>query len=659
MKPTANLLAVDTGGTFTDFYWISPKGIRVHKVPSTPTDPSLAIARGLEELGLIRLPLQLVHGSTVATNALLEKKGAKVLFLTTEGFEDVLEIGRQNREALYDLKVSRPEPLVPRRLRLGVSERLGPGGKVLRPLGPASIKKISAWVKKTKPASIAIGFLFSYARSIHEEKLARALGKFGIPLSLSSKICPEYREYERFSTTCVNAYVGPIMGRYLKNLQQRLRRPIQVMQSNGGHLSVPHASQEAVRTLLSGPAGGALGALQAARQAGFPKILCFDMGGTSTDLSLMDGKLELTSEAQVAGFPVKTPMIRIHTIGAGGGSIAWIDEGGALRMGPQSAGAQPGPICYGRGGKDITLTDAHVFLGRIAAQSFLGGRMRLYPERIASMMLKFSRRLGLKPKAAAEGMIRVANAAMERALRVLTVERGIDPRAFALLPFGGAGGLHACELAELLGMSRILVPRNPGILSAMGMAYSDWVRDYVQTVLLEAASGAFRTIHENLAAIKRRARKEAKSQGFAPSQIRFRAELDLRYRGQSYELRVPFNSAYARNFSSLHRQTYGFLHRATAVEIVNLRLQARVPSGYRLNSGLAEVSSGEIFPLEQKVYWTGGEIPVQVLPRAAILPGSKIVGPAIVPEFSATTFIASGWKAVADAWGNLILERRR
>jgi len=346
MKPTANLLAVDTGGTFTDFYWISPKGIRVHKVPSTPTDPSLAIARGLEELGLIRLPLQLVHGSTVATNALLEKKGAKVLFLTTEGFEDVLEIGRQNREALYDLKVSRPEPLVPRRLRLGVSERLGPGGKVLRPLGPASIKKISAWVKKTKPASIAIGFLFSYARSIHEEKLARALGKFGIPLSLSSKICPEYREYERFSTTCINAYVGPIMGRYLKNLQQRLRRPIQVMQSNGGHLSVPHASQEAVRTLLSGPAGGALGALQAARQAGFPKILCFDMGGTSTDLSLMDGKLELTSEAQVAGFPVKTPMIRIDTIGAGGGSIAWIDEGGALRMGPQSAGAEPGPICY-------------------------------------------------------------------------------------------------------------------------------------------------------------------------------------------------------------------------------------------------------------------------------------------------------------------------
>ncbi|HKY63134.1 MAG TPA: hydantoinase/oxoprolinase family protein, partial [bacterium] len=362
--PGPSIVAVDTGGTFTDFFALSGGGFRSHKRPSTPADPSRAILQGLAEMK-ISGPCLLIHGSTVATNALLERRGARVALLTTAGFEDVLEIGRQNRPRLYELEPWRPAALVPRRLRFGVAERLGPGGAVLRKLEKAELKRLLRELKKHRFEALAIGLLHAYADPAHERRLARALQSLKAPISLSSEICPEFREYERISTTCVNAYVAPKMSRYLTRLQAKLRHPVRVMQSNGGSLSPKEASNQALWTLLSGPAGGALGALEILKRAGFDKALTLDIGGTSTDMSLIDGGLEWTSETVLGGCPIKTPMIRIDTIGAGGGSIARVDLGGVLKVGPESAGADPGPICYGRGGTQLTVTDAQVWLGRI------------------------------------------------------------------------------------------------------------------------------------------------------------------------------------------------------------------------------------------------------------------------------------------------------
>ncbi|MCE9625262.1 MAG: hydantoinase/oxoprolinase family protein, partial [Deltaproteobacteria bacterium] len=397
-QPPITTIAVDTGGTFTDFYVLTAEGLRTHKVLSTPQDPSLAIARGLKELKL-RGKCRIIHGSTVATNALLERKGARVALVTTSGFEDVLEIGRQNRPNLYALHPEKKPPLVARHLRLGLEERMGPGGKILQPLSKTSLLATIRRLRGLRCDAIAVCFLHSYANPSHERAVALALKRLGKPLSVSSVICPEFREYERCSTTCVNAYVAPVMTRYLRRLKKRVKHPIRVLQSNGGSLSISEASREAVRTLLSGPAGGALGALKVAERAGFERLITLDIGGTSTDLSLMDGSLEFSGEAELGDCTIKTPMIRIDTLGAGGGSLAWIDAGGALRVGPESAGADPGPLCYGRGGK-LSVTDAHVALGRIPPEHFLGGRMRIFPTKILGPLDKLASRLKLTREAA-------------------------------------------------------------------------------------------------------------------------------------------------------------------------------------------------------------------------------------------------------------------
>ncbi|MEE9275390.1 MAG: hydantoinase/oxoprolinase family protein, partial [bacterium] len=455
-RPAAPVrVGVDTGGTFTDFILVERGRVRVHKVLSTPDNPARAILRGLADLfgenGERGAPaLDLTHGSTVATNALLTRRGAKTALVTTAGFEDVIEIGRQNRKELYDLAYRRPPALVPRRLRFGVRERLDERGEVIEPLDEEDLASLAERLRAAGAESVAICFLHSYANPAHEKRVERALRGAGFFVSASSRVLPEYREYERMSTTCVNAYVGPLMIRYLGDLERKLGAGVlRVMQSIGGTISGGMASREAVRTILSGPAGGVVGAFEVSRRAGFDRVITLDMGGTSTDVSLLQGEIGFTSETEVAGCPIRVPVIDIHTVGAGGGSIARRDPGGALEVGPESAGADPGPMCYGKG-REVTVTDANLYLGRLDPARFLGGRMRLHPEAVESGIAKLAASLGLEPVQAAEGVLRVADQHMARAIRLITLERGHDPREFALASFGGAGAMHACSLARIL-----------------------------------------------------------------------------------------------------------------------------------------------------------------------------------------------------------------
>ncbi|HEY5870778.1 MAG TPA: hydantoinase/oxoprolinase family protein, partial [Candidatus Tectomicrobia bacterium] len=476
-------IGVDTGGTFSDFMLMDGDTLVIHKVLSTPDNPARAVLQGLRHLQPDLSGVDVVHGSTVATNALLERKGARTALITTRGFEDVLEIGRQTRPHLYDPFVRKQPPLVPARLRFGVAERLAYNGAILTALTAHEIDTVLARVRRSGAASLAICLLHAYANPVHEEALLRAAAQLGIPVSASHQILPEFREYERCSTTVVNAYLRPIMQRYLQTLATELHGArLSVMRSNGGVMSAARAHQEAVHTVLSGPAGGVVGAFQVAREAGYPRAITFDMGGTSTDVALCDAQLRTTSETIVAGCPVKVPVLDIHTVGAGGGSLAYLDPGGALRVGPQSAGADPGPVCYGKG-TGVTVTDANLYLGRLHARWFLGGQMQLDVARAREAVEQFAGQLRMTPEAACEGIVEVVNANMEGAIRVISVERGHDPREFVLVSFGGAGGMHAADLARRLSMPTVLVPANPGILSAFGMLITDYVQEYAQTVL--------------------------------------------------------------------------------------------------------------------------------------------------------------------------------
>ena len=507
---------VDTGGTFTDFVFESEGELRIFKLASTPDDPSRAITEGLrriaEETGLHLSALDVVHGTTVGTNALLQRRGARTALVTTSGFEDVIEIGRQARPELYNLNAVKPSPLVSSELRFGVRERVVASGEVIEPLEENEVAVLLEKLRRANCESIAISLLFSFAHPKHERLIAKALAALGVPLSVSHQVLPEYREYERTSTVTVNAYLQPLMGRYLGRLsvsaagetkqtsatnrrtKSKDQRPgLRVMQSSGGSISAAAAANEPVRTILSGPAGGIVGALRAGRTAGFENIITFDMGGTSTDVALCDRDgMRLTNEATVAGVPVAVPMMDIHTVGAGGGSIARVDEGGSLRVGPESAGADPGPACYGRTLLP-TVTDAHVVLGHFPGAALLGGEFKLDEARarealnkLTSEMSKAARRK-VNINDAAHGVLDVVTTNMERALRHISVERGNDPREFALVPFGGAGGLHAVALARTLRIPRILVPASPGALSAVGVLAADVVKDQSRTVMLDAA----------------------------------------------------------------------------------------------------------------------------------------------------------------------------
>jgi N-methylhydantoinase A/oxoprolinase/acetone carboxylase beta subunit len=643
-------MGVDTGGTFTDFVVICDDGaVETFKLRSNPRNPAGVILAGIERVATSKRAT-VVHGSTVATNALLERKGARTAFVTTAGFADIFHIGRQNRRELYNLTPTPRVSLVSPNLCFGVEERMLFDGSEERPVRPRQVAQLRKALEKAKVQSIAICLLHSYQNPRHEEQVAEILRGAGY-LSVSSEISPEFREYERSSTTVLNAYVGPLMERYLMNLSAGMgRHELSILQSNGGTIRPDEAQKMPVRTLLSGPAGGAIGAAHVAGQAGFERVLGFDMGGTSTDVCLIEGSPRETTEAFVDGFPVQVPMLDIHTVGAGGGSIARVDEGGLLRVGPQSAGADPGPACYGTG--DLcTVTDAHVFLGRIAAVQLAGGTLPIQTERAAAVVAGLAKELKLAPAEAAAGVIRVANANMERALRQVSVERGYDPRRFALLAFGGGGGLHACEIAENLEMHTVLVPELAGVLSALGMLVADRIRDYSQGVLdLADVDGQYRRL-------ERIARAENRNTATAPLALKRFA--DLRYRGQGYELTVPWaQEGFARTsqaFHQMHRATYGYADETRALEIITIRVRASTPSPKTNVQSPKPKHRKQAPSVIRRVYVEGRWQDVPVVSRAELTKGRT--GPVLLVDYGSTTLVPGGWFARLDKSQTLVVKR--
>ena len=707
-------IGVDTGGTFTDIVMRIDGDIVTHKVLSTPQNPALAVIQGVREILDLHNAdaehLEIVHGSTVATNALLERRGARIALVTTKGFEDVLEIGRQTRPSLYDFFVERPAPLVPADRRFGISERTLHTGDIQREIEPTDLNALASELATLELDAVAICFLFAYVNPQNERIVASHLAKLGIPISCSHEVLPEYREYARFSTTVANAYIRPTLERHLSTLtdadllcgfnetvarnemacgsntknvkkqatdtypQGKVKKSFRLMLSNGGCVSVKNFEAAGIRTVLSGPAGGVLGAYQIAKAAGYDQIITFDMGGTSTDVSLCNNGISLTTESTISGLPIKVPLIDIHTVGAGGGSIATVDAGGALRVGPESAGADPGPICYGNSGENITVTDANLFLGRIAATQFLGGAMSLDTDKAGTYIEKFAERLGIPALQAADGILKVANAAMERAIKVISVERGFDTRDFTLVSFGGAGGLHAAFMAENLGIGTVLIPPNGGLLSAYGMLFADVVKDYSQTVLWRFSTGdetLFEALNAGFDELLTRAENEMKAEGFLSEQLKIDRSLDMRYEGQSYELNIPYSTErrdqpnnkqplLLESFHTVHEQRFGSARTDAPVEVVNLRLTATGETGKPpiQSSPLADADASDAFTGQSPVIFEGEALRTDFYRREALRPGNQIAGPAIVTEFSATTVIPPNFSAVVDAYQNLLLRRR-
>ena len=661
MKETLHL-GVDIGGTFTDFILIDKKKVVIHKVLSTPENPALAVLSGIAQIlemtgSAAGLSVDLVHGSTVATNALLEHKGACTALITTKGFEDIIEIGRQNRAELYNFFVKKSLPLVPSELRFGISERTLYSGKIAQSIDEKELEGIKNRLRQSRVQSIAVCFLFSYANPGNEATVYHKLQDLNLPISASHLIVPEYREYERFSTTIVNGYVAPVMQKYIDVLEKNINGRLRIMQSNGGSISAKTACKKPVHTILSGPAGGVVGAFEVAKNAGFEKIITFDMGGTSTDVSLCNNDIQITTEGKVGDYPIKVPLIDIHTIGAGGGSIAYLDEGGALRVGPESAGADPGPICYGKGNK-LTVTDANLLLGRLDSSRFLGGNIALDIKRVQESMAAFARQCGYTPSQAAEGIIAVVNTKMERAIRAISIERGYDTREFALISFGGAGGLHACELAKNLSIPVVLVPKNAGILSAFGMLISDVAKSYSQTILLKVKSIVYQKLLKMFETMEERAYREMQAEGFAPSEIIFQRTVDMRYEGQSYELNIPFDEMFSEHFNQIYTQRFGYYNIKNVIELVNLRIRAiaplRKPSFHKGKLYGPDPSEALIYRCPAMISEDVGE--VSVYDRELLFPGHVINGPAIIVEYSATTLIPPEFVCQVDECSNLLIK---
>jgi N-methylhydantoinase A len=662
-------IAIDTGGTFTDCVFLRNGRLEILKLPSMRENPARAVAQALE--AILGRPggsgrLELTCGTTVGTNALLERRGGRVSLVTTSGFEDVIEIGRQDRPRLYDFFVTRPEPLVPRDRRFGLAERVDSAGNVLEAPGEEELDRVASEVASSRPEAVALCLLFSFANPAHERELARRLRARGFAVSVSHEILAEFREYERTATIVANAYLTPAVGSYLdeigKSVARRRGARVRVMQSNGGIASAELAGREPVRTVLSGPAGGVLGAKSVAALAGFERIITFDMGGTSTDVSLIDGDLRTTAESHVAGMPVAVPMLEIHTVGAGGGSIARFDDAGALRVGPESAGADPGPICYGRGERP-TVTDAHLILGRLAPEGLLGGGFPLDEARARHYMDRARGPVG-SVEEFAWGILAVVNTTMEKAIRVISIERGHDPRDYTLVAFGGAGGLHACQLAAALGIPRVLVPKFPGGLSALGILAADVVKDFSRTVRMEIPSrSAVRgPLARAFAGIEARGWRAMKAEGFARNRVRIERLLDLRYVGQGYELSVPAAGDFLASFHRTHERRYGYADPSWRVELVNVRSRfiGRTPGlpvrpRREVRRDAASVSIGRrasVFPSRGRPR----SLTTTLYDRARLVPGHRLAGPAVIFEYSATTVIPPGWEARMDRYENLILE---
>ena len=653
------LLGIDTGGTFTDFVLLDDDGrLRIHKVLSTPAAPERSIMQGIRDLGLDPAVLQVVHGSTVATNAVLEGKGARTLYIANRGLGDVLTIGRQARRELYNLQPQRYDPPVAREWCLETGGRLAVDGSEIEPLTDDDLDALVTAVSDCEAEAAAINLLFSFVNDQNERRIEAALQEaFGDDLfiSRSSAVLPEYREYERGISTWLNSYVGPRVQGYLRKLGAELDGgSLAVMRSSGETSAAEQAGQEAVHLLLSGPAGGMAGARHLAHLAGSERVLTFDMGGTSTDVAMIDGEIRLTSEGRIGPYPVGVPMVDLHTIGAGGGSIAGVDAGGLLQVGPASAGADPGPVCYAQGGERSTVTDANVVLGRLPASQQLGGSMALDREAAVRALAGLADDLGLdSAEAAAEGVIRIANEHMAAALRVISVQRGLDPREFALVSFGGAGGLHVCALAEMLGMKRALAPIHGGVLSALGMLAAPRGRQLSRTLGIDLSGASTASIESALEELAGQGREALAAEGLDTAALEYEPSLDLCYRGQSYTLNLPWSTPQEceQAFHAAHEQRFG--HRLDVpVELVNVRMAVRAPEqALTLPEWQADAASE---PEMTELY--GVEAQVPVWPRAALVSGQELNGPAIVKESVSTLYLAPGWRAVVDATGNLDLD---
>ncbi|HET9178832.1 MAG TPA: hydantoinase/oxoprolinase family protein [Terriglobia bacterium] len=697
-------VGVDTGGTFTDCVVADVRGVRVVKVFSGSSasrdDASLAIVDGASRL-IADTPstsLDIIHGTTVGTNCLLERRGARVALVTTNGFEDLIEIGRQARSRLYDFDVRRDPPLVPRQKRFGLRERIAPDGSVLARPSMPDLRRLRNRILRSGAESIAVCLLFSYSNPANEMLVVRALRQLNLPLSISHRILPEFREYERLSTTAINAYLMPRTGSYLARLESKAVKKfalksktsgpaggragvrVFVMESNGGITTARHAAREPVRTILSGPAGGVAAAVRLAKSFGIRQAISFDMGGTSTDVCLFEGRARITKETTLAGLPVAVPVIDVHSVGAGGGSLARIDAGGALRVGPESAGAMPGPVCYGRGGHRPTVTDANLILGRIDPDNFLGGTFRLDRRATEEAFERFIReenrkspsaaRILKSPRELARGIIAVANASMERVLRVISVERGHDPRDFSLIAFGGAGGLQAADLARSLGVARVIIPQNPGTFSALGILLSDAVKDVSQSLLMpvpieiaRGRSSALRSFCNNVAQrfqqLERAARKEIRRDHFPPGRIQIEKYLEVRYAGQSYELMVPFSRRFPADFKRLHEKTYGYTHGHKPLEVVNLRLRLTLPfAGHHAPRRASRRPNQPVDNalLKEKNVWFGNRFHrTPLYERGRFQAGMRFEGPAVVAEYSSTTVVPPGCRCSVDRDLNLVL----
>ncbi len=658
-------IGIDTGGTFTDFARLKDGQLVVCKTATTPQDQSRAVEEGVRRLGAAA-DAAIAHGTTVATNALLERRGARCVLIATRGFRDVLAIGRQNRPDLYALSQRRPPPLVPADLRFEVAERVAADGSVLTPLDERAVAALGERLQGLGVESVAIIYLFSFLYPEHERRTAEILKEY-LPdarFSLSADILPEYREYERAATTVANAYLQPVAARYLDRLGRVVApRPVRVMQSNGGVIGTKQAARRPARLALSGPAGGVVGAFRLAKTAlgdEAPKILTLDMGGTSTDVALCPGEIPRTAESAIAGLPLRLPSVDIHTVGAGGGSLAHADAANALHVGPASAGAAPGPACYGRGGEAPAVTDANVVLGRILPDRFLGGEFALNADAARRAVEQLGRPLGLSLRETALGIVRIANASMERALRRVSVERGYDPKEYALVPFGGAGPLHACELADALSIRRILLPPQPGVLSALGLLMADVAYD---TSLAAPADDA------GLAALyareTERVLKVFAGEGRGHPVVETFA--DMRYRGQSYELTVPTDPARPddarRRFHARHARRYGYATPDAPVEIVTLRVRGTAPGAEAplprdAERAEASATSGAAQVGETPVTLdTGEEAMAALYDRDRLRWGHAFEGPAVVVQYDATAFVAPSWRVEADAWRNLHFSR--
>ena len=654
---------VDIGGTFTDLVLSDRGRLRIHKLLSSPQNPAQSMLEGLEIIapGGTSALTQVAHGSTVATNAILERKGARSALITSAGFRDVLFIGRQERPVLYDLHPKIPPPLIPRERCYEVPERLDFRGELLQALDMDALDSVLDQIKHDGVDSIAVCLLFSYVNDRHEQRIKRRILERGIvkeewQIVLSSQALPEFREYERASTIALEAYVRPVMSGYISQLEAELPRQtsLRIMKSDGGVMRAGRVRQQAIHTALSGPAAGVMGAFYVAKTAGFDKIITLDMGGTSTDVALIDGRPKPRAESSIDDLPLRLRMLDIETIGAGGGSIARVDAGGALRVGPESAGASPGPVVYGGGGEQVTLSDANAILGRLDADHFLGGKMALDLEAGIKAMDALARQIGFSTIATAKGVVDIANVNIDRAIRRVSIARGHDPRDFTLVAFGGAGPLHACEAAERLDIPRVLIPHTPGVLCALGLLIADVAVDFSQSVMTLATPESVADLEERQGSLLKQAGAELRQEEMSEEDMRFAVTVDMRYQGQAYELNLPFSTSLLQDFHDLHEATYGHALRSRAVEIVNLRVQG-IGIVQKPEIRFQESRSNVALPFAEKESPLGATI--KLFRREALEAGDAFSGEALVFQMDSTTYVPPGWGASVDGYLNILLRR--